>query len=151
MEIKENISDTIKSNSFKKIYIILIVIFLIAIITYFIVVYNTSKPEPSLSVSNEFSLSDTHVFDNSANLISEDFSIKLENGLYKINGNIINTSQDALNNLNCIYTLLDNDNNIIYEFDIPISTLKSNIPTSFSYVCAVDLTNVTSYSVKLSQ
>ena len=151
MKTNKKGSHAIQSNHSKKIYIILVLIILIVIFAYFIIKHPTSNTDSSSPEFNQLAHSDIHAFENSTNLISQDFSINIENGLSKISGTITNTSTDVLNNIDCTYTLLDSYNNIIYEFDIRISELKYNNPTSFSSVCAVDLTNVTSYNVKLSK
>ena len=100
---------------------------------------------------NNLSLSEHHIVENSNNLISKDFSIAENNGISRINGTIKNTSKDILYDINFIYTLYDNSNNIIYEFEISISSLNANSSTSFSSVCATNLSNITGYSVSLAE
>lgn len=119
--------------------------------TYFMITYikKTENHIEEVPSHNNLALSELHIVENSNNLISKEFSITEDNGFSKINGTIENLSEDTLNNLSFIYTLYDNSNNSIYEFEISISNLKAHDSTSFSSICATNLSNITSYSVSL--
>ena len=119
--------------------------------TYFMITYikKTENQIEEVPSHNNLALSELHIVENSNNLISKEFSITEDNGFSKINGTIENLSEDTLNNLSFIYTLYDNSNNSIYEFEISISNLKAHDSTSFSSICATNLSNITSYSVSL--
>lgn len=121
--------------------------------TYFMITYikQTENKIEEIPYYNNLPLSELHIIENSNNLISKEFSITEDNGFSKINGTIENSSKDVLNNLRFIYTLYDNSNNNIYEFEISISNLNAHDSTSFSSICATNLSNITGYSVALAE
>lgn len=121
--------------------------------TYFMITLmnKIEYPIQELPSHNNLALSELHIVENSNTLISKDFSITENNGISKITGTIENTTEDTLNNLNLIYTLYDGSNNIVYEFEISISTLNAHNSTSFLSVCATNLSNITGYSVYLAK
>lgn len=137
----------------------LIILLVIGIGIYFMITYpnhhNNPKPKSdeddnsSVPTINYLTLSDSHIVENSSDLISKDFSIDESNGISKVKGTVENTAHDNLKKLNFIYTLYDNSNSVIYEFEISISNFEPNSSSSFSSVCAVDLSNVVNYSIKL--
>jgi len=136
-------------------YFILFIIFLfiIFISIYLNITYIISKDIDTQLFSDidNLSLSDTHIVENSNNLISKDFSIHKSGGISNIKGKVENSSNNTIKELNLVYTLYDNYNNIVYEFEISVSKLEAHSSSSFSSACTTNLSNVTSYSVRLAE
>lgn len=136
-------------------YLILFIIILFVIIIgiYFKVTYIKPKDDDTQRFSNNdnLSLSDTHMVENSRSLISKDFSITKSDGISNVKGNVENSSDNTIKGLNFVYTLYDSSNTIVYEFEISISKLEAHSSSSFSSVCTTNLSNVTSYSVRLAE
>lgn len=134
----------------------LIILLIIGIMITYFNHNNNSDPKPeeydnsSVPIINYLTLSGSHPIENSSNLLSKDISIDESNGISKVKGTIENsTDNDEFEKLNLVYTLYDDSKNVIYEFDISVSNLKANSYKSFSSVCAIDLSNVVSYSIKI--
>ena len=127
------------------------ILFVMLTVIFFMITFikQTENNIEEIPYYNNLALSELHIVENSNNLISKEFSITEDNGLYKINGTIENSSEDVLNNLCLVYTLYDTFNNNVYEFEISISNLNAHNSTSFSSVCVTNLLNITGYSVSL--
>ena len=98
---------------------------------------------------NELYKPNIHTFSNASYLQSENFSLTVEDGISTINATIINNSAETLNNLKCLYCLMDSTNNIVYSFDISINSIEPNTTSSFACMAMLDLSNVVDYSVSL--
>jgi len=83
-------------------------------------------------------------------LYSDKFNLSVENGISTINGKIFNTSDEVITDLNCLYTLKDINNNIVYDFSINVKELQPQSSFGFTSVSIIDLSNVTDYSVKIN-
>ena len=92
----------------------------------FIFYHISFKKSPTENITNNSSksqLSNIHPFANNSDLISENISINIENGIAKINGIISNSSNSNIQDINCIFTLYNDSNEVVYDFKI--SNLKT--------------------------
>ena len=143
------------------IFIILIVLLLMILggITYFYIIpYFNTKNIENVSNANtdttvntiiEHTSTTYKVFEDAEYLHSDEFDLSVENGISTINGKIFNTSDEVISDLNCLYTLIDADNNTIYEFTIYAEQIEPQNSFGFTSVVILDLSNVEDYSVKL--
>jgi len=92
---------------------------------------------------------DYKTFENAQYLHSDQFDMTVTNGISTINGKIFNTSDDIINDLNCLYTLKDSNNNIVYEFTTYAKQIESKSSFGFTSVVVLDLSNVEDFSFKL--
>lgn len=145
-----------KKIKFKFLYFILI-FFLIIVLTlgaYFIYI-NVLEKDNTLDTNSSgvstSNIKNIHSFENADYLSSKDLSIDVENGISKISGTIINSSNDTIRKITCIYSLLDSSNNVVYELKISISKINGNDSSSFSSISSIDLSNVVNYSIKLAE
>ena len=148
------------------IFILLIfcVIIVLGIITYLYIIpyFNINLDNENTSISgasdtsadsNNNILKNTSenykIFENAPHLHSDEFELIVSNGISTINGKIFNTSNETVSDINCLYTLTDCDNNIVYEFTIYAKQIESQDSFGFTSVVILDLSNVEDYSVKL--
>lgn len=116
--------------------------------------YMSFKETTSSEKSNskqKYNLADEVAFENVDYLTSKDLKIDVQNGVSKLGASIYNSSQDLLKNIKCKYTLLDDNNNVVYELEISISRIKANNKSGFSSIIDYDLSTVTHYTVSLNK
>lgn len=131
---------------------IIIILFVIAAGIFFFMPYNSLKDNNvNNSNSKTFNLEDSKQFENASNLTSKDLNIDVENGVSKVKGSVYNSSEEIIRNIKCIYSLVDNNNHLVYELEIPISRIKANDHSAFSSISAVDLSSVVNYTVRLAE
>ena len=138
------------------IFLIISVLAVLGIITYFYIIPYFNTEDVSNSNNNittntiiEHPSTTYKIFENAEHLHSDEFDLSVENGISTINGKIFNTSNEVVNDLNCLYTLKDSNNNTVYEFTIYAKQIEPQNSFGFTSVVILDLSNVMDYSVKL--
>lgn len=135
-------------------YFILIMIILIIIVTgifFFIPYVHLHDNKVNSSNTKTSNLENDKQFENASHLTSKKLNIDVENGVSKIKGSVYNSSEEIIRNIKCIYTLLDNNNSVVYELTIPILKIDANNYSAFSSISAIDLSSVVDYHVKIAE
>ena len=152
-ETSKHAKDTSIKNS-KIGYFILIIIILFVIVTgiFFLIPYvHLHDNKVNNSNNKVFYLEDAKQFENASHLTSKNLKIDVENGVSKVKGSVYNSSENIVKSIKCIYTLLDNNNSVVYELTIPILKIDANNYSAFSSISAIDLSSVVDYHVKLAE
>ena len=152
-ETAKHTNDTsVKSSKICYFILIMIILFVIAAGIFFFMPY-TSLKDNNVNNSNSkiFNLEDSKQFENASNLTSKDLNIDVENGVSKVKGSVYNSSEEIMRNIKCIYSLVDNNNSVVYELTIPILKIDANNYSAFSSISAIDLSSVVDYYVKLAE
>lgn len=145
-------NSSVKGSKIKYFIFIMIILFIIVVGIFFLMSYASLKDtNVNSSNSQTFNLEDSKQFENASNLTSKDLEIDVENGVSKVKGTVYNSSEEIMKNIKCIYSLVDNNNDIVYELEIPISRIKANDHSAFSSISAVDLSIVVNYTVRLAE
>ncbi len=149
---KHTNNTSVKSSKICYFILIMIILFVIVVGIFFFMPY-TSLKDNNVNNSNSkaFNLENAKQFENSSYLTSRDLKIDVENGVSKVKGSVYNSSEEIMRNIKCIYSLVDNNNNLVYELEIPISRIKANDHSAFSSISAVDLSSVVNYTVRLAE
>lgn len=104
---------------------------------------------PKEPEQHQISKTDIRPLYNATYLHSHDFSLSVKDEITTINATITNNSAENVNDLKCLYSLIDSSNNIVYSFDISIDSIEANSSSSFACMAILDLSNVFDYSVSL--
>lgn len=149
---KHTNNTSVKSSKICYFILIMIILFVIAAGIFFFMPY-TSLKDNNVNNSNSkiFNLEDSKQFENASNLTSKDLNIDVENGVSKVKGSVYNSSEEIMRNIKCIYSLVDNNNSVVYELTIPILKIDANNYSAFSSISAIDLSSVVDYYVKLAE
>lgn len=152
-ETAKHTNDTsVKSSKICYFILIMIILFVIIAGVFFLMpfVHLHDNKVNSLN-SKTFNLEDAKQFENASHLTSKNLKIDVENGVSKVKGSVYNSSEEIVKSIKCIYTLLDNNNSVIYELTIPILKIDANNYSAFSSISAIDLSSVVDYCVKLAE
>lgn len=152
-EAPKHTNDTsVKSSKICYFILIMIILFVIAAGIFFFMPY-TSLKDNNVNNSNSkiFNLEDSKQFENASSLTSKNLEIDVENGVSKVKGSVYNSSEEIMRNIKCIYSLVDNNNSVVYELTIPILKIDANNYSAFSSISAIDLSSVVDYYVKLAE
>lgn len=113
--------------------------------------FKETKSSEKSNSKQKYNLADEVAFENVDYLTSKDLKIDVQNGVSTLGASIYNSSQDLLKNIKCKYTLLDDNNNVVYELTIPILKIDANNYSAFSSISAIDLSSVVDYRVKIAE
>lgn len=152
-ETAKHTNDTsVKSSKICYFILIMIILFVIVAGVFFLMPFiHLHDNKVNSSNSKAFNLEDAKQFENASHLTSKNLKIDVETGVSKVKGSVYNSSEEIIRNIKCIYSLVDNNNNIVYELEIPISRIKANDHSAFSSISAVDLSSVVNYTVRLAE
>jgi len=153
---KKNIEDSQITNKHNYFILFLIFLFLIIISIYFLFTYIDIKKHERNNISQSASTHATNVedlkkFENVTYLFSKNFTINVNNGVSTLTGEILNNSDNDINNLKCVYSLTDSSGKIFYEFTVYIDTINANSNSSFTSMSMRDLSNMKDYTVILDK
>lgn len=152
-ETAKHTNDTsVKSSKICYFILIMIILFVIVAGVFFLMPFvHLHDNKVNSSNSKAFNLEDAKQFENASHLTSKNLNIDVENGVSKIKGSVYNSSEEIVKSIKCIYTLLDNNNSVVYELTIPILKIDANNYSAFSSISAIDLSSVVDYCVKLAE
>lgn len=147
-----------ESKNFKKVFIVLMLA--LCCIVFFVInifsdslhaMYQMSFGAKITEKTEEHEISKTDIRSlyGASYLHSNNFSLTVKDGITTINATITNNSTENINDLKCLYSLIDSSNNIVYSFDISINSIEANSSSSFACMAILDLSTVVDYSVSL--
>lgn len=143
---------SVKSSKICYFILIMIILFVIVAGVFFLMPFvHLHDNKVNSSNSKAFNLEDAKQFENASHLTSKNLNIDVENGVSKVKGSVYNSSEEIVKSIKCIYTLLDNNNSVVYELTIPILKIDANNYSAFSSISAIDLSSVVDYCVKLAE
>ena len=149
---KHTNNTSVKSSKICYFILIMIILFVIAAGVFFLMPFvHLHDNKVNSSNSKAFNLEDAKQFENASHLTSKNLNIDVENGVSKVKGSVYNSSEEIVKSIKCIYTLLDNNNSVVYELTIPILKIDANNYSAFSSISAIDLSSVVDYCVKLAE
>lgn len=130
--------------------ILVLLLFFIVFFVFLVLPQITLKNKlPEEKTEYQISKSDIHPIYNITFLQSHSFTLTVQDGITTINATISNNSAESINDLKCVYSLIDCYNNLVYSFDISINNIEANNSSSFACMAMLDLSNVVDYSVSL--